>query len=160
MVSQGADVEWSSLVESTDEARESAMRERYTEIAALDEDARKERLKAMAEAEYALPDDKLRVFSLSRLRTWLSLPDDVALAVAHSYDAVMQRMPGPVAMRRVSIVQTLTAEFSTEDEDRLRALVPGVFAGMPSHTRVVADVPDPAAAPPAKKKSLFNFWRK
>jgi hypothetical protein len=170
VTAQNADTQWSGLVDSPAEEREAAMRERYLELAALDEDTRRERLKAMADAEYAIPDDKLRVFSLSRLRTWLALPDDAAQAVAHSYDAVMQRMPGPIAMRRVSIVQTLAAAFSPEDEERLRALVPGVFAGVPSRTRVVGDVAvalelpsqvgSPASSSLAPARRGASTWRR
>ena len=80
--------------------------------------------------------------------------------IALSYDAVMNQMPGPVAMRRVSVVQTLAREFSPDDQARLRALVPRVFAGGDK----------PAAAPMAPriapvqqspvKRPWWAFWKR
>ena len=62
MVSQQeVDAEWASLADNDDEeVREAAMAARYTELAGLDEEERRARLKSMARGEYSLPDEKLR----------------------------------------------------------------------------------------------------
>jgi hypothetical protein len=156
-----ADSGWSDLVTLDDESREARMRERYTALAALSEDERRHRMRAMAQAEYDLPDGQLRSFTVSRLSVWLGLEPDVARQIATSYDAVMMQMPGPVAMRRVGIVQTLAREFPPEDEERLRDLVPGVFVGQP-HRVVTGATPQPSAAsaPPQRDRPWWAFWRR
>jgi hypothetical protein len=161
----GPDSSWSDLAALDAEAREAGMRDRYTALAALSEDERRRRMQAMAEAEYALPDELLRVFTVSRLRVWLELDPAVAKQIAGSYDAVMTQMPGPIAMRRVSIVQTLAREFPPEDEERLRELVPAVFAGQP-HRVVGGAAPQPAPQPssapdpPRRTRPWWAFWRR
>ena len=161
MVSQEAiDQEWLHQSEAESESREAFMAARYIELAALPEEERRTRLRAMARAEYSLPDEKLRPFTLSRLRTWLSLEPDKAQVIADSYDAVMQEMPAPVAMRRVALVQTLATEFSPEDEERLRQLAPRVFAGTPSRMTVLErPEPEPLAVATRTKKPWWAFWR-
>ncbi|MBI2855579.1 MAG: hypothetical protein HYX93_01895 [Chloroflexi bacterium] len=127
---------WGMLVDAASEERESKMLQRYQEMAALSEQARTAQMLAMVRAEYALPDHKLRSFTLSRLRTWLKLEEGTARAIVTSYDAAMEKIPGQLAMRRVSLVQTLAREFSADDEEKLRSLVPRVFAGMPSRATI------------------------
>lgn len=157
----GADQEWSDLTTLDADVREARMRDRYQVLATLSEDDRRRELRAMAQAEYTLPDELLRPFTLSRLRVWLQLEPDVAQQIASSYDAVMTTMPGPMAMRRVGVVQTLAVEFPPEDEERLRALAPGVFAGQPH--RIVSGVAAPpaaVAAEPARKRPWWAFWKR
>jgi hypothetical protein len=163
----GADQDWGQLATLDAAEREAQMQARYHALATLPEDARRQQLRAMALAEYALPDDELRAFTRSRLRVWLDLETGVAHRIAASYDAVMNQMPGPIAMRRVSIVQTLAKDFPAEDEARLRALVPGVFAGQPPPVTTAAPpptaVPSPPAAPPPaapRKRPWWAFWQR
>ena len=164
MVSQqDVDVEWASLADNDDEeAREAAMAARYTELAGLEEEERRARLKSMAKGEYSLPDEKLRPFTVSRMRTWLAMDQEKAALIAKSYDSVMLEMPAPIAMRRVALVQSLVLDFTVEEEERLRQLVPRVFAGAPSRltglARDEAQVPSLAALPP--KKPWWAFWKK
>jgi hypothetical protein len=165
MVSQEAvDIEWTGLIDAGEAEREAQMVARYTELAALSEDDRRERLKAMARAEYALPDDKLRTFTIARMRSWLQLEEEQAQRVAGSYDAVMQNMPATIAMRRVALVQTLALEFSAEDEARLRRLMPRIFAGAPSRTTGLGDAPPPLPGSrtegAARSRPFWAFWRK
>jgi len=162
MVSQEeVDQAWAQLAETDSASREALMVARYVELAAMPEEQRRAKLRAMANAEYSLPDEKLRPFTVSRLRTWLSLDDETAPIIAHSYDAVMLDMPASAAMKRVSLVQTLVTEFSAEEEDRLRELVPRVFAGAPSRRTGLAA---PGSAVPmeavSSKKPWWAFWRR
>ena len=155
-----ADQEWGRLAEVEEGQREAQMLARYTEVAALPEEERQQRLRAMAEAEYALPDELLRPFTKSRVRVWLQMEPEAARTVARSYDRVMERMPGPVAMRRVAIVQTLAREFPQEDQQRLRDLVPGVFVGRDRQAQMAVDSPPPRAVEQPRKKPWWAFWRR
>jgi hypothetical protein len=153
---QQADEEWAALAD--DDGREAKMTARYAELAALSEDERRTRLKAMATVEYNLPENKLRTFTVSRMRTWIGMDMDQAKVIAGSYNAVMQNMPANVAMKRVALVQTLVTEFSPEDEEKLRELAPGAFAGAPSR-KTGLDRPGPDLQTRAgTKKPFWKFW--
>jgi hypothetical protein len=156
-----ADQSWGELITLDAEEREARMRDRYQELATLAREERRRRMRAMAEAEYALPDDQLRVFTFSRLRVWLALSRDLAAQTAADYDAVMTQMPGPVAMRRVATVQTVARQLSAEDEERLRELVPHIFAGQPHrlHTESTAAAA-PAAVTESRRRPWWAFWKK
>ncbi|MBI4297187.1 MAG: hypothetical protein HY676_01510 [Chloroflexi bacterium] len=159
-MTSGAELDqgWGLLADETEEQREKQMLERYGKVAALSEDERRSRLLAMAKAEYALSDAKLRSFTMSRLRVWLKMELEIAKKVADSYDAVMFLMPGPAAMRRVAIVQTLARGFSSKEQEQLRTLIPRVFADRPIGSAVA---PGPAAAPgPSIKKPWWAFWKR
>ena len=148
---------WGMLAEVAGEEREARMRQRYEEMASLPEQARVEQMLAMARAEYALQDDKLRPFALSRLQTWLKLEDGAARAIAASYNAAMSKMPGPQAMRRVAIDQTLAREFSAGDEAKLRTLAPEVFAGVPIKAAFASARQAVSPPEPAKKGGWWPF---
>ena len=153
------DEAWGKLADTGEEERETQMFQRYTELASLSEEARRSRLLAMAKAEYALPDAKLRTFTLSRMRVWLKIDPENAKKMAVSYSAVMNQMPGPAAMRRVALVQTLAREFSLEDREKLVALAPGVFATRPSSVAGVFGV-TPSSTTVSSKKPWWAFWRR
>ena len=98
----GADQDWGRLIDVDEAEREAAMLQRYVALAALPEEERRQQLRAMATAEYALPDAALRTFTRSRLRAWLGMDAEAARRVAASYDAVMREMPATTAMRRIT----------------------------------------------------------
>ncbi len=161
MTNQEVDQDWGHLVHQEQAAREAAMVERYQSLAGLDEDERRRRLKSMAAAEYSLSEGDLRSFTLSRMRTWLQLDFETAQVISSSYDAIMQEMPATVAMRRVSLVQTLAREFSAEDEERLRALAPRVFAGAPGRApNLDRAEPEAHTATPGRKRPIWAFWKR
>ena len=162
MASQGTSVDeaWGQLADAPQQERETAMQARYLELAQLDEEERHARLLEMARAEYALPDDKLRALTLSRLHTLLNMELDLAHRLTQSYDAVMRELPGNAAMRRVSLIQALTREMSAEEEDRVRALVPGVFTGAPPRgAGLQVNVPQPVSAR-SRGRPWWAFWKK
>ncbi|MBF8299462.1 MAG: hypothetical protein HW397_511, partial [Dehalococcoidia bacterium] len=76
--SSAKDEAWCGLADLPPVDREARMTQRYNELAGLEEAERIRRLLAMARAEYALPDEKLREFTMSRLRVLLKLPTDTA----------------------------------------------------------------------------------
>ena len=112
--------------------RESKMLARYIELGKQPEATRNERLLEMVRADFALPEDKLKSFTLSRMRVFLKLPPEPAKTMAAAYDTVMLKMPASAAMRRVTLVQTLAKDFTPDEEERLRELNPNLFAGLPS----------------------------
>jgi hypothetical protein len=62
-------------------------------LADLEEAAEERRTKMlmMTTTEYALPDDKLGTFTLSRLSTCLSMDTEAAQQIAASYDTVINK---------------------------------------------------------------------
>jgi len=148
---------WAELGDMEEEQRESLMEERYLELAALSEEERQAQLRALAPVEYTLPDDKIWPFHRSRLRTWLRMDQSAARRVADSYHEVMQQMPADIAMRRVSIVQTVARSVSLDEQERLRALVPRVF-GEASTGTGEATKGQSAAGGEKAKRPWWRFW--
>ena len=125
-----ADQEWGMLTDAEEEERRTKMLQRYTELAALPEEERVARLLLMADAEYVLPNDKLRTFAVSRLNVWLMLEPEVARRISDSYDAAMRRVPGLQTTRWVVLAKTLAKEFPKSEQERLVALIPSVFGAV------------------------------
>ena len=123
----GLDQGWAALADLDEDQRRAQMQSRYTELATISEEERRGRLASMAKVEYVLPDDKIRAFHLTRLRVWLGMDPAMIQSVAASYDAIMDQLPGDIAMRRIGIVQTLARSFTVTEQDQLRALLPRVF---------------------------------
>jgi hypothetical protein len=160
------DATWAGYADMEASQRESEMLQRFRELAALDEDARRDQMQTIVMAEYSLPNDKLKPLSMSRLRALLQLDRDEAQRIAGSYDAAMRMMPAEAAMRRVTIVQSLAGEFSKEDEAQLIELLPNVFAGATSGGAIAATMSsvrgftkrEVVAA--KSSKPFWAFWKK
>ena len=152
-----ADQAWGMLadVEEEDERR-TKMLQRYTELAALPEEERVSQMLMMATAEYDLPDDKLRTFTISRLHSWMMLDQEVARRIAASYDTVMRKMPAQEAWRRVSMVQTLAREFPAEEQAQLVEIIPSVFGGLKEVLSAQRIQPATPAGPSATAKR--GWW--
>jgi hypothetical protein len=166
MTAQGLPDEqaWADVGALPEEQRQSAMQKRYTELLPLSEDERRSRMLAMAKGENSLSDDKLRAFTKSRLLTWLAMDMDSAKKVAASYAAVMQQMPGPVAMRWIALMQTMAREFSSDQVLKLRALLPTVFGTMPVVAATIkaalTAAPPETQEPSGKKGGFWPFGKK
>ena len=129
------DTSWSDLSTLDPEARIAAMRERFDRLAGADAAERDRESEAMILAEYTLEDEQLHAFTASRLRSWMALSGDnleQARIVSGAYDMAFQRVPGEMAMRRATIVQTLAREeFGPEDIDVLYELIPRLVGHVP-----------------------------
>ena len=158
--SSEVDEDWGKLADTGDAEREAAMLARYNELAAMEEAPRDARLQAMANAEYALPDAQLRVLTLSRLRALLKMDPNQARTLVTAYDGVMRGMSANAAMRRVGMVQTLAADFTAEEEEQLRELVPAIFAAAPKRGALDVEIKTFERAPEPKKKAWWAFWSK
>ena len=162
--SAASDNAWADLLNLPPPEREARMLQRYVELGKMEDAQRQQRLLDMANAEYALSEEKLREFTLSRMRMFLKLPPDTGKVMAAAYDMVMLKMPGAAAMRRVSLVQTLAKNFTPEEESQLRDLNPNLFAGLPTRqlrdtsTAQTAAAPAKAATPP--KGGWWPFGKK
>ena len=155
-----ADQAWGMLADEEEEERRTKMLQRYTEMVTLPAEESASQMLTMATAEYALPDDKLRAFTLSRLSTWLDMDTEATKSIAASYEAAMIKMPGPQAMRRVSMVQTLADEFSREQQLRLIAVIPTVFGGLKEMIEM-PPIKSVAAVPTAStKKGWWPFGKR
>ena len=154
----GTEDAWARLATAQPEERSAQVQARYHERAGLPEDERRSRLDAMIRSEYALPDEQLHAMTLCRLETYLQMQPDEVRTIVASVEAVMNTLPGSFAMRRVALVQTLSREFSVEDQQRLRELVPEVFGDSGGRAVGAAPAPPPAAASP--KRAWWTFWKK
>ena len=160
---ESANLQWRELADLAESERQELMVSRYRELSTLSEEERVTRLTDMEKAVYELPEEKIRAFTISRLRVWLDLEHDLGQMISKSYNEVTDHLPGPTAMSHVAVLQTMSREFSGEDQGRLRALFPRVFGALPALEKLVEDSPPAApsrqASAPAKKP-WWAFWRR
>lgn len=158
---------WGALAGQSGPAQVSGMRSVLDEVVGLPDAERVEVIEAMVKAEYALDSAALHPFTASRLRTWLALSSDdmeAAKKVVNGYDTAFERLPGDMAMRRATTVQTVARTEMTAEE------VTGLFDLIPSIVRQVPrSAPSPKYAPAGsggtatmapKKKPAWKFWGK
>lgn len=148
----GGMTEWGTLADCSEGERRAQMGKRYAELLRMPEEQRVSALERMAQAEYRLPDDKLRTFTESRLLVWLGMGLEDGRAIAHSYEQAMLRMPGTLAMKQVSVVQTVARGFTSEQLDQLREMVPSTLSVIPRVAPARVSVPDPQPKPVASEQ--------
>ena len=154
--------DWGALADTSEETRRAEMRKRYEEMAQLSEAERSSMMAKLAESEYALPDDKLRIFTVSRLMVWIDMDTESAKSIADAYDQAMREMSANAAMRRVGMVQTLARDFTSEQVDRLYELIPSMIQHMPrGEVSELARGEEEAASPvERRRKSWWQFWKR
>lgn len=157
-----ADTTWSNLAALDEEARRAAMTERFRRLASTEETERLRELEAMVRAEYALPEAELHRFTLSRLRAWLQLHEQdrgQASALARAYDAVFQRVPGELAMRRATVVQTVArTELTPEELTALDEMAPTLMQSVAHRPGGTTDLRARTEADTAPRKPRWKFW--
>jgi hypothetical protein len=158
---------WGALSEQSGDAQISGMRSILDEVVALPDEARGQTIEAMVKAEYALDNAALHSFTASRLRAWLAMSSedmDAAKKVVNGYDSSFERLPGEMAMRRATIVQTVArAEMTPEEVSGLFELIPSIVRQVPRSAPSPKYVPagsSGGASAPAKKKPAWKFWGK
>jgi hypothetical protein len=107
----------------------------FLAAAELDEAGRRRLLRKQMLAELSLPREQLRDVTRARLDALLRIdaqlpPASVERLVA-SLEAVVDGLPGDLAMRRVEFVQTLTHRLPAERQEQMQHLVPGVLLQRP-----------------------------
>jgi hypothetical protein len=158
------DTSWSDLITQDDDSRQRSMIERFTRLSTVEAAARLDELEGMARAEYALPDADLHRFTASRLRAWIELdridPGQAQL-LASAYDAVFQRVPVELAMRRAMLVQSVErSALTVEEVAELRRITKGLMqdepASMPS---AMGGLRERVVTGTSKQRPAWQFWR-
>ena len=154
------DRDWKDLAYLEESDREPVMKSRYEQLAELTEEERTSQLHSMEKALYDLPDDKIRSFTKSRLRVWLTLEPDVAEKTSVSFDVMVDLLPGLTAWRHIEVVQTMAREFSLREQARLLELFPRIFGarGSGMQAPAPAESPEETVSTPAKKP-WWAFWK-
>ena len=155
------DTTWSDLSSLESASQQRAMVERFRQLTALEENARLDKLEAMARAEYALPDVELHRFTANRLRAWIELdhtdPGQAQL-LATAYDRVFQRVPADLAMRRASVVQSVArAELTAEEIAEIDKMLPTLMQAVP-HATGVSGIRQREVTPAREAKPWWKFW--
>ncbi len=149
--------DWIQLANATEEARDQGVQKRYTDLAAMPEEERRNQMRTMVQALYTLPDDKVHAFTKSRLRAWARMEDASVKRVAASYKAVMDERPSQEAWRRVTMVQSAFKDLTPEERTRLQSLLPQLVPAATSTTfKPLAPTP-PEQPASAKKKGWWPF---
>ena len=146
--------EWVALVDATEEARTAEMKRRYGELAGLSEEERVKQLTEMARGEYEMSEQKIHLFTKSRLLVWIDMEEEQVKRVARSYDTAVQSLPGTLAMRRVGAVQTVARNFGVSQIDRLHDVIPSIVREMPRV--IVSSLSTDHLS--AKKKAWWKLW--
>jgi len=143
--------DWEAIASLDREAQVAAVTAAYAAIARQDEEARRTSLASAIESVYRMPDGQLISMTEARLRAWLALPDEDAAAVGNSFEAVMDGMPADIAMRRVTVVQSVAFKLSNEELAHLQRIVPRVLGDSPPATVSMAKGT-------GKPKPWWKFW--
>ncbi len=133
----------------------SAVTEAFAAIADQDEATRNRSLVNSIQTIYRLPDEQLRSMTEARLRAWIALPDEKAAVVGNTFEAVMDTMPVDIAMRRVTVVQSVAFKLNSEELAHLQKIVPRVLGdSAPPSMSMSKGVRDTTAKP------WWKFWAK
>ncbi|MGE0598802.1 MAG: hypothetical protein AB7J35_03120 [Dehalococcoidia bacterium] len=145
--------DWATIATMDQDGQNGAVTAAYAAIADQDEATRRESLSRAIESVYRMPDDQLRSMTEARLRAWLALPEDKAAVVGNSFESVMDTMPAEIAMRRVTVVQSVAFKLKADELEHLQHIVPRVLGDTPKVT---------ATAAPAQPQSRpwWKFWAK
>ena len=143
--------DWETMAAMNQDGQNGAVTAAYAAIADQDEATRKESLSKAIHAVYRMPDDQLRSMTEARLRAWLALPDDKAATVGNSFESVMDTMPAEIAMRRVTVVQSVAHKLKPDELEHLQRIVPRVLGDAPKVT--------PTAMPAeSNSRPWWKFW--
>ncbi|MCA9821159.1 MAG: hypothetical protein KC495_05525 [Dehalococcoidia bacterium] len=154
MQSASSKYDWTAMSQLEQDAQDEAATAAYAAIADFDEADRRTELASAIEIIYRLPDPQLRSMTEARLRAWLALPPEKAAIVGNSFESVMDAGPADIAMRRVTVVQSVAFKLTPEEIAQLRNVVPRVLGDAPPPT---ASMSEGTGAPPPP---WWAFWRK
>jgi hypothetical protein len=147
---------WTEILGNAVAQQVAMARATYEAIAQLGEAERSGRLLELETALYKLDDAAVRAFTKVRFDALLSMDAALARSATAPYPALLDKLPGPSAMRHVAFLQTVAREYSQEDQARLKVLFPEALAAK-------ADArPKPAASQPAGGggRAWWAFWKK
>ena len=148
-------VAWFALGGQDDGDRESAMLDKFSQIAALSERELSDSVTTLLRAEHDMLEDVLRAMTVSRLRVLLRMDEQAASVVSVSYGAAVQHLPSEQAMLHVAIAQRLRDDFSDEEQERLLAIDPAIFGAIQQRPRVSSQQAEPET--PARRRWWWPF---
>ena len=128
-------VDWFAVGALNDQEKVQAMLEKYSEIAALPDGERNDRVSTLLRAEHDMLDDRLRAMMKSRLQALLQMDEPAAGSIAAAVASGAQRLPSEQAMLHVAIAQRLRTDLPEEDQSRLLALDPALVGERRQPTR-------------------------
>ncbi len=152
-MTQQKPINWAMIADMPEQGREAELVAFFNGIASLSEDSRRGVLKDMIQASIVLPPEKEKGLTKSRMKSWVKMDREKAKGVAASYEAVMNKMPGDVAFKRISAVRAIAKDLSPEEVDVIRILQPGVLDAEEKFLNVSRGVQ-------SEKKSRWAFWKK
>ena len=160
-----SDESWSALAGLDAVTARSQMAERFRALTKLPAEEQREKLRSMIVAEYALDEPGLLEFTGCRLRSLLDIELPDAIAVSEGYAKIFNDMPGEMAMRRVTVVQSVARDMSATEVDALQHIVPGLLNSIPSmlrHETAEAQTAQGSstASTSAAKKPGWKFWQR
>lgn len=165
MTSSTIDQAWAALADLPRQAREAAVRERSGELVTAAPTERVEAFVGMLQAEAELSEAAHETLTVTRLRCWLDLPANDIHALAESLAEARQQLPGRVAMRNVTGVQTAIRTLEQEEIQALVAADASFRDALPPELRAAMGVASEAAPPPAEVRAaqaprsvLRRFW--
>lgn len=152
---------WVALAQVNKVERAAAMRPLLDEVLALEPEQRRSEVLDMVRSEYQLDDRALADFTASRLRAWLALGEedrDSAETLDRAYDDALDQLPGGLAMRRTTVVQSVArSELTTDEIDRLVDVIPSTIRQIPwARAAVAAKTTSPAKS--TTTHSRWKFW--
>jgi hypothetical protein len=151
------DTTWAALADAADATAERAMGDRFQELSKLSPDDLVTELRPMIMEEYALDATRLAKFTSCRLRSLLKLPERDAVAISDGYNQVFNTLPGELAMRRATVVQTAARDMTPEQIEKLHAIIPAFTSQIPA-ARTSTDRAPGTSPERAKKKPAWMFW--
>jgi len=168
---EGLGGRWGALAGQPASDQIPAMQEVFAELLKLDETERLVAIEEMVRAEYALDQDALKAFTESRLRSWLAMAAndlESTQEIVQGYDTVFGHLPGEMAMRRATVVQTVARNhFTTDEVGALFELIPSLVRQVPrsSGSATVSASSSSSssggaavAEAPASARPRWKFW--
>lgn len=155
MTTESADqhFDWTAMAALDQDGQTLAVTDAYAAIAEKDEASRRRCLQTSIETIYRMPDEQLRSMTEARLRAWIALPDEKAAIVGNTFESVMDTMPVDIAMRRVTVVQSVAFKLNADELEDLQKIVPRVLGDSP------LAVPSMAMGS-GSTKPWWKFWAK
>ena len=145
--------DWQAIADLDQDGQTAAVTTAFAAIAEQDEATRNASLVRSIETVYRLPDEKLRSMTEARLRAWIALPEDKAAVVGNTFESVMDTMPVDIAMRRVTVVQSVAFKLTSDELAHLQHIVPRVLG----ETAVASPS---MAMGTGKANPWWKFWAK
>ncbi len=126
-----APIDVKKLVELSEEEKTAKMAELFTNMLSDTEVDRKAKMTVIITEEFDMGDKVMAEMSKARLNSWLAMDKGKAKQIAGDFQAVIDGMPGKIAMRHAIMDQTVSMNYDTAQLTLLAEMDPKVFRSMP-----------------------------